>query len=75
MLAWVWRSHRIAVEGLEAALPEEWTDHYDEASDRDYYHNAETGETVWVHPLDAYYKELAMSEKAKKAAAGGGARR
>ena len=57
----------IAVEGLEADLPEEWSDHYDEASDRDYYHNVDTGETIWQHPLDAHYKELAMSEKAKKA--------
>ncbi len=58
--------YRIAVEGLEAQLPEGWTDHYDEASDRDYYYNASTGETSWQHPLDAHYKELAMSEKAKK---------
>ena len=27
------------------------------------------GETSWEHPLDAHYKELAMSEKAKKAKA------
>ena len=61
------RRRRIAVEGLEAPLPEGWTEHYDEASDRDYYHKVSTGETVWLHPLDAHYKELAMSEKAKKA--------
>jgi hypothetical protein len=57
---------RIAEEGLDAPVPEGWTEHYDEASDRDYYHNASTGETSWQHPLDAHYRELAMSEKAKK---------
>ena len=34
-----------------------------------YYYNVVTDESSWEHPMDAHYKELAMSERAKKAKA------
>lgn len=55
----------IAREGLKAPLPSAWkpckTD-----TDEVYYFNFDTGESVWEHPCDEYYKQLFINEKQKK---------
>eukprot|EP00760_Papus_ankaliazontas_P018685 PhM_4_TR17583/c0_g1_i1/m.31271 len=52
----------IAREALKAPLPENWRVCYTE--DRDaYYFNVRTGESIWDHPMDAYYKALYKQEK------------
>eukprot|EP01063_Lacrimia_lanifica_P010173 TRINITY_DN16915_c0_g1_i1.p1 TRINITY_DN16915_c0_g1~~TRINITY_DN16915_c0_g1_i1.p1 ORF type:complete len:741 (+),score=269.86 TRINITY_DN16915_c0_g1_i1:295-2517(+) len=54
----------IAREALKAPLPEYWKICYTE--DREvYYFNMRTGESIWDHPMDAYYKSLFKQEKAK----------
>jgi predicted ferric reductase len=32
-------------------LPEPWTEHFDEASGKPYYHNSNTGESTWTRPV------------------------
>ena len=54
----------IAREALKAPLPENWRICYTE--DRDvYYFNMRTGESIWDHPMDAYYTALFKQERAK----------
>eukprot|EP01006_Ploeotia_vitrea_P042643 TRINITY_DN66647_c4_g2_i1.p1 TRINITY_DN66647_c4_g2~~TRINITY_DN66647_c4_g2_i1.p1 ORF type:complete len:898 (+),score=98.43 TRINITY_DN66647_c4_g2_i1:89-2782(+) len=54
----------IAREALKAPLPENWKICYTE--DREvYYFNVRTGESIWDHPMDAYYKALFRQEKTK----------
>jgi hypothetical protein len=54
----------IVREALKAPLPEHWRLCYTE--DRElYYFNVHTGESIWDHPLDAFYKALYKQEKAK----------
>ncbi|CCW71345.1 unnamed protein product [Phytomonas sp. Hart1] len=52
----------IAREGLKAPLPENW-----KACESDkgelYYFNLKTGESIWDHPMDDYFKMLFMDEK------------
>lgn len=54
----------IAKEGLTAPVPNNWklcaTDEGDV-----YYFNFETGVSSWDHPMDEYYKKLALEEKNK----------
>ena len=55
----------IAKEGLKAPLPEYWKPC--KTNDQDiYYFNFKTGESLWDHPCDQYYKEVYKREKAKK---------
>lgn len=54
----------IAKEGLKAPLPDPWKPcktHDDDI----YYFNFKSGESVWEHPCDKYYRE--MYERAKAA--------
>jgi len=55
----------IASEGLKAPLPEHWKP----CKTQDggvYYFNFATGESVWDHPCDRYYRKTYEEEKAKK---------
>ena len=60
----------IASEGLKAPLPEDWKPCRSPEGDI-YYFNFSTGESVWDHPCDEYYRKLYQDEKKKKEAAGG----
>eukprot|EP01012_Entosiphon_sulcatum_P011667 TRINITY_DN1715_c0_g1_i1.p1 TRINITY_DN1715_c0_g1~~TRINITY_DN1715_c0_g1_i1.p1 ORF type:complete len:876 (+),score=136.43 TRINITY_DN1715_c0_g1_i1:50-2677(+) len=54
----------IAREALKAPLPTNWKICYTE--DREvYYFNVRTGESIWDHPMDSYYKDLFRQEKEK----------
>eukprot|EP00759_Apiculatamorpha_spiralis_P059049 PhF_6_TR963/c0_g1_i3/m.1830 len=52
----------IAREALKAPLPENWKVCYTEEREA-YYFNVRTGESIWDHPMDAYYKALYKQEK------------
>lgn len=55
----------IAKEGLKAPLPDPWKPcktHDDDI----YYFNFKTGESVWEHPCDKYYREMYERAKAAK---------
>ena len=47
----------IAEQARAAPIPEAWGEHVDESGNT-YYHNEETGESSWEHPLDGYFKGL-----------------
>ena len=56
----------IAREALKAPLPEHWKPC--KTNDGEiYYFNFASGESVWDHPCDEYYKKLYEEEKNKKA--------
>ena len=62
----------IAREGLKAPLPDNWKPCKAPDTGDIYYFNFQTGESVWDHPCDEYYKNLYATEKAnleKRAAA------
>lgn len=46
----------IAVEALEAPLPNAWTEHFD-SNDRVFYYNATTRVSSWTHPLEQIYRD------------------
>ena len=54
----------IASEGLKAPLPEDWKPCRSPEGDI-YYINFSTGESVWDHPCDEYYRTLYQEEKRK----------
>ena len=54
----------IAREGLKAPLPEHWKPCKAPDTGDIYYFNFQTGESVWDHPCDEYYKNLYAAEKA-----------
>ena len=54
----------IASEGLKAPLPEDWKPCRSPEGDI-YYFNFSTGESVWDHPCDEYYRTLYQEEKRK----------
>lgn len=58
----------IAQQALTAPLPPSWTEHADPMSGDSYYHNDETGDTVWEHPCDEYFRTLYQSLKVGKQA-------
>lgn len=58
----------IAKEGLKAPLPEPWKPCQTKTGDI-YFFNFESGESVWEHPCDTYYKDLFIEAKNKKKAA------
>ena len=60
----------IASEGLKKPLPEDWKP-CKSPEGHIYYFNFSTGESVWDHPCDDYYRKLYQDEKKKKEAAGG----
>jgi hypothetical protein len=47
----------IAREGLKAPLPKDWKP-CKTGDDEIYYFNFATGESVWDHPCDEYYREV-----------------
>ena len=56
----------IAREGLKAPLPPDWKP-CKSPDGEIYYFNFSSGESVWDHPCDEYYRKLYDDEKAKKA--------
>ena len=54
----------IAREALKAPLPEHWKPCRSPTNEI-YYFNFQTGESVWEHPCDEYYKNLYQEEKKK----------
>ena len=55
----------IAREGLKAPLPEPWKPCQTKSGEI-YFFNFDTGESVWEHPCDTYYKDLFTEAKNKK---------
>ncbi|KAF0982534.1 hypothetical protein FDP41_011464 [Naegleria fowleri] len=55
----------IAREGIKAPLPEGWRPC--QSDGQLYYFNFHTGESIWDHPLDAYYKQKVKEERMKRA--------
>ncbi|CAG9326172.1 unnamed protein product [Blepharisma stoltei] len=55
----------IAKEGLKAPLPEPWKACQNKEGEI-YFFNFQTGESVWDHPCDKYYKDLFQELKTKK---------
>jgi hypothetical protein len=49
----------IAREGLKAPLPQDWKPCKTEEGEI-YYFNFQSGESVWDHPCDEYYRCVAM---------------
>jgi hypothetical protein len=56
----------IAEEALCAPLPAGWTEHFRQEYGAVYYFNSHTQESVWHHPLEAYYRTLLTSLKELK---------
>ncbi|XP_052804909.1 centrosomal protein of 164 kDa-like isoform X2 [Mya arenaria] len=54
----------IAREGINAPLPENWKPCQDPNGDI-YYFNFATGESIWDHPCDEFYKKMVMEERRK----------
>ena len=55
----------IAKEGLKAPLPDPWKPCKTSSNDI-YYFNFESGESIWEHPCDKYYKEQYLKAKQNK---------
>lgn len=55
----------IAREGLKAPLPEPWKPCQTKTGEI-YFFNFDSGESVWEHPCDTYYKDLFIEAKNKK---------
>ena len=55
----------IVREGLKASLPKDWKP-CKTGDGEVYYFNFETGESVWDHPCDEYYRKLYEDEKYKR---------
>ncbi|KAF5398633.1 hypothetical protein PHET_07914 [Paragonimus heterotremus] len=53
-----------AREGLTAPLPTDWKPCQDLNGDI-YYFNFSTGQSVWDHPCDEYYREMVKKERTK----------
>ena len=57
----------IAREGVRAPLPAPWTEcRTDE--DQVYFYNFDTGESLWEHPSDDYYRQQYQAQKSRKQA-------
>eukprot|EP00927_Polykrikos_kofoidii_P025513 TRINITY_DN22900_c0_g1_i2.p1 TRINITY_DN22900_c0_g1~~TRINITY_DN22900_c0_g1_i2.p1 ORF type:complete len:339 (+),score=53.99 TRINITY_DN22900_c0_g1_i2:110-1126(+) len=41
-----------------APLPPDWSEHVDESSARVYFFNALTGESLWIHPEEAMFRQI-----------------
>ncbi len=55
----------IAAESLFAEPTPPWREVYSSTGEA-YFFNSATGTTMWEHPLDEYYRDLYLIEKAKK---------
>jgi hypothetical protein len=56
----------IAQESLQAELPEPWQQGISEEGDP-YHFNEETGESMWEHPMDEFYRQKFAKAKAADA--------
>lgn len=56
----------IAREALMSDLPKEWKIYQKNDGGDPFFFNTKTGESIWDHPLDDYYKELFREEKQMK---------
>jgi len=57
----------IAEEALKAPIPNDWKIYQvADRSSEPFYFNTKTGQSLWDHPLDSYYKELFANEHQKK---------
>ena len=56
-LMWVAEQCRVA------PLSANWAEHFTAEGDS-YFHNARRGSTVWHHPLDLFFKQLAQARRA-----------
>ncbi|XP_060561428.1 centrosomal protein of 164 kDa-like [Ruditapes philippinarum] len=54
----------IAREGINAPLPENWKPCQDPNGDI-YYFNFASGESIWDHPCDEFYKKMVTEERRK----------
>lgn len=54
----------IAREGINAPLPSDWKPCQDTQNDI-YYFNFTTGESIWDHPCDDYYRKMVVEERKK----------
>lgn len=54
----------IAREGICAPLPDHWRPCQDPKGDI-YYFNFATGESIWDHPCDEFYRKMVMEERKK----------
>jgi len=52
-------------EALKAELPKEWKP-CQTKDDQVYYFNFQTGESVWDHPIDSYYREKVRKAKGNR---------
>jgi len=59
----------IAREGIVAPLPADWKPCQDASGDI-YYFNFQTGDSVWDHPCDDYYRNMVLEEKRRRTAMG-----
>eukprot|EP00873_Tetraselmis_striata_P035234 jgi/Tetstr1/455498/TSEL_042326.t1 len=59
----------IAEQALQAPLPTNWSQYYDNASGNDYFVNDITGVTTWEHPLDEHFRALYVQMSGEKEAA------
>ena len=55
----------IAREGINAPLPVNWKPCQDTNGDI-YYFNFETGDSIWDHPCDEFYRRMVLEERQKK---------
>lgn len=49
---------------FSAALPPHWSEQIDESSSRVYFYNRASGESLWLHPQEALFKELIAEVRA-----------
>ncbi|XP_056013456.1 LOW QUALITY PROTEIN: trichohyalin-like [Ostrea edulis] len=61
----------IAREGISAPLPDHWRPCQDPKGDI-YYFNFASGESIWDHPCDEFYRKMVMEERKKLAVNRGG---
>eukprot|EP00759_Apiculatamorpha_spiralis_P000432 PhF_6_TR10099/c0_g1_i1/m.15715 len=66
----------VAEEGLKAPLPKDWRPCKTDSGEI-YYFNFRSGESIWDHPMDEFYKAKFQEEKeklarSKKGGGGGG---
>ena len=49
----------IAEDGIQAALPANYSQHTDDKGEV-YYYNADSKESSWEHPMDQHYRQLVV---------------
>ncbi|XP_002731427.1 uncharacterized protein LOC100377556 isoform X2 [Saccoglossus kowalevskii] len=55
----------VAREGINAPLPPDWKPCQDQTGGDIYYFNFMSGESVWDHPCDEYYRKMVVEERMK----------